>query len=245
MSIILCTGPVEPPTEELLSEFGEIVFAPTDDEATLCSLASDAIGIIARGNSLITAAVIDAAPNLQVIGRSGIGFDSVDVAAASARGVPVVVTPGAPTSAVAEGVMAMLLAVIKRLPELTDAVQKGNWRARLTTDVRDLEESTFGLIGLGRIGRRVAQLSRPFGANLLAVDPYVSESVAREIGVELVDLDRLTSESDYISIHTPSSDETHRMIDADFLAKCKPGLVLINVSRGAHRSRLSAPSSTA
>src|SRR4051794_12256050 len=158
MSVILLTGPVEPPTEEVLKDFGEIVIAPKDDEATLCSLAKDAVGIVARGNSLITAAVIDAAPNLKVIGRSGIGFDSVDVAAASARGIPVVITPNGPTGGVAEGVMALLLAVIKRLSEYTDAVRAGDWSARLTTDVREIEGSTFGLIGLGRIGRRVAKL---------------------------------------------------------------------------------------
>jgi phosphoglycerate dehydrogenase-like enzyme len=144
----------------------------------------------------------------------------------------VVITPNGPTGAVAEGVMAMLLAVIKRLAEYTEAVQQGNWKARLTTDVREIEGSTFGLIGLGRIGRRVAHLCSPFGANIIAADPYVTADAAAELGVELVDLDRLIKESDYISIHTPLTDETRHLINADFLAKCKPGVVIINVSRG-------------
>jgi D-3-phosphoglycerate dehydrogenase len=232
MSVILLTGPVEPPTEEVLKDFGDIVIAPNDDEETLCSLAGDAVGIVARGNSLITSAVIEAAPNLKVIGRSGIGFDSVDVAAATARGIPVVITPNGPTGAVAEGVMALLLAVIKRLAEFTDAVQAGEWSARLTTDVREIEGSTFGLIGLGRIGRRVAKLCQPFGATLLAADPYVSAEDARNAGVELVDLDTLIERSDYISLHTPLTDETTHLVDADFLKRCKPGVVIINVSRG-------------
>src|SRR3954449_9413558 len=149
MSVILLTGPVEPPTEDVLKDFGEIVMAPKDDEQTLCSLAKDAIGIVARGNSLITSAVIDAAPELKVIGRSGIGFDSVDVAAATARKIPVVITPNGPTGAVAEGVVAHLLAVIKRLSVFTEAVREGIWSSRLTTDVLEIEFSTVGLIGLG------------------------------------------------------------------------------------------------
>jgi phosphoglycerate dehydrogenase-like enzyme len=231
MSTILCTNPVESPTAEILGEFGTLVTAPKDDEETLCSLAGDAIVIVGRGNSKITAKLMDAAPNLKVIGRTGVGFDMVDIAAATERGIPVVITPNAPTNAVAEGVFAMLLHLVKRLNELTAAVQRGDWKFRLSVDIRDLEESTLGILGLGRIGRRVAELAVPFRMEILAYDPFVPQDKA-PAGVRMVELDTLFREADYITVHTPLTDETHHIVNRERLALCKQGAVLINISRG-------------
>jgi len=232
LSTILCTNVVEPPTQEILGEFGELVIAPHDDEDTLVSLAADAIVIVGRGNSKITARLIDAAPNLKVIGRTGIGFDMVDVVAATQRKIPVVVTPNAPTNAVAEGVYAMLFHLIKRLNNLTEAVRRGDWKYRLSVDIRDLEGSTLGIVGLGRIGRRVAEMGAPFRMRILAYDPFLSPESAPP-GVEMVDLETIFRESDYITLHTPLTPETHHIVNRERLAQCKRGAVLVNISRGA------------
>jgi phosphoglycerate dehydrogenase-like enzyme len=176
LSDILCTGPVEPSVGDILSDYGRIVIATSDDEKTLCSMAGNAIGIVARGNSVVSGNVIAAAPALKVIGRSGSGFDSVDVAAANARRIPIAFAPNGPTRAVAEGVLAMMLATAKRLPDLTEAVRDGRWTARLTTDIRDLEGGTLGIIGFGRIGRKVADLVAAFDMDVIVADPYIKPS---------------------------------------------------------------------
>jgi D-3-phosphoglycerate dehydrogenase / 2-oxoglutarate reductase len=147
------------------------VIAPNDDEETLLPLVRDAVGLIVRGGSRVSADLIEHAPLLQVIGRSGIGFDEIDVAAASAHGIPVVITPEANAQAVAEGAFALLLALVKRLPELDAAVRAGRWPDRDRSDVRDLEGATLGLLGLGRIGRRVAALARPSGCGCSRTTP--------------------------------------------------------------------------
>jgi D-3-phosphoglycerate dehydrogenase / 2-oxoglutarate reductase len=181
-----------------------------------------------RGGSRVSEALIEAAPGLRVIGRSGVGFDEVDVEAATRRGIPVVITPEANAQAVAEGALALLLALVKRLPELDAAVRAGRWPDRDRSDVRDLEESTFGLLGLGRIGRRVAALALPFSMQVLAHDPYTCEVE----GVELVGLEELFSRSDYLSLHAPLTPETRGIVHADLLARAGPGAVLVNTSRG-------------
>lgn len=225
---IVATGPVGKPAPELLAEFGELVVAPDDREETLLPLVADAVALIVRGGSRVSGALIDAAPELRVIGRSGVGFDEVDVEAATRRGIPVVFTPEANAQAVAEGALALLLALVKRLPELDAAVRAGRWPDRDRSDVRDLEGSTLGLLGLGRIGRRVAALARPFSLRVLAHDPFVTEAE----GVELVELEELFSRSDYISLHAPLTAGTRGIVDADLLARAGPGAVLVNTSRG-------------
>lgn len=215
----------------MLEKYGKLVVAPADDEETLVKMAGSATGIVARGNSLITDAVIQAASQLKVIGRSGSGFDSVDIGSATARRIPVVFAPNGPSRAVAEGVLAMMLNVGKQLPELTAAVREDRWGARLTTDVRDLEQSVLGIIGLGRIGRRVAELARAFDMTVIAYDPYLPAGALPE-GVSAVTLDELAKMSDYITVHVPLSDETHHIIDAKFLAGCKQDAIVINVGRG-------------
>jgi D-3-phosphoglycerate dehydrogenase len=229
LSDILCTGPVEPSVGDILSDYGRIVIATSDDEKTLCSMASNAIGIVARGNSVVSGNVIAAAPALKVIGRSGSGFDSVDVAAANARRIPIAFAPNGPTRAVAEGVLAMMLATAKRLPDLTEAVRDGRWTARLTTDIRDLEGGTLGIIGFGRIGRKVAELAAAFDMDVIVADPYIKPG---DISQELVALDELARRSDYISLHAPLTSETHHIVDEAFLNQVKPGAILVNVSRG-------------
>lgn len=225
---IIATGPIAPPTEEILGELGEIVVAPSSDEAMLLPLVADAVALIVRGGNRVSARLIEAAPALRVIGRTGVGFDEIDMEAANRRRIPVVITPNANAQAVAEGALAMLLCLVKGIVELDRLVREGRWSERDQADVRDLEGATVGIVGFGRIGRRLAELVRPFGTRVLAFDPYIESAVE----VEFVELETLFWESDYISLHAPLTPETRGMVDADLLALAGPGAILVNLARG-------------
>jgi phosphoglycerate dehydrogenase-like enzyme len=229
--IVLAAGPVQEPVWELLEPHGRVVVAEDDDEATLIRLAADAVALIARGSSRITAAVIDAAPRLRVIGRTGVGIDAVDLVAATRRGIPVVITPGANDDAVAEGSIAMLLALIKRLPQFDRAVRAGDWESRDREPPGDVAGSTLAVVGLGRIGRRVAQLATLLGMRVVACDPFV-HIVPEGVPVTMVDLDEALAQADHVTLHAPLTPETTGLISAVRLAAARPGLRLVNASRG-------------
>jgi phosphoglycerate dehydrogenase-like enzyme len=218
---VVSTGPVAPAAEEILGPIA--VAAPGELETEL----ADADALIVRGGHLVTAALLDAAPRLRAIGRSGVGIDNVDLDAATSRGIPVVFTPEAGAQAVAEGALALMLALAKQLPALDLAVREGRWQARDELEVRDLEGARLGILGLGRIGRRVAELARAFGMRLLAHDPFVDDVA----GIELVDLPTLFGESDLISVHAPLTPETEGVVGAELLGLAR-GAIFVNLSRG-------------
>jgi len=168
------------------------------------------------------------APRLRVIARTGVGVDHVDLQAASARGIPVVITPGSGTRAVAEGVFALALHLIKRLRPFTDLVRRGRWADRRQVSMGDLDGATIGIIGYGRIGRRVGELATAFGMNLLAYDPFSMPSP--DIASPAVS--EIASASDVVTLHVPLTEETHHMVDEAFLDRVRPGTILINCSRG-------------
>ncbi len=228
---ILALGPIDGLVADRLHEFGDIVEAdasgpPADGILRL------AIGLIARGNSVVDAPLIAAAPRLRVIGRSGVGVELVDLAAATARGIPVVVTPGAGTNAVAEGALAHMLHLVKRLGPMTDLVREGRWEERETIQLGDLDGATLGIVGLGRIGRRLAELCTVLGMRIVAFDPYADPTAASAIGVELVGLDHLVAQADLISLHAPLTPKTAHLVDASLLARVRPGAILVNCGRG-------------
>jgi D-3-phosphoglycerate dehydrogenase/(S)-sulfolactate dehydrogenase len=158
-----------------------------------------------------------------------VGTDLVDVAEAARRGIPVVITPGSNTSAVAEGVFAHLLAAVKRLSTLTTLVREGRWNERGAVTVGDLDGATLGIVGLGRIGRRAARIAAAFDMRVRAYDPYAD--VAAEYRCDSVE--QLLAASDFVTLHVPLTAENHHLINADRLALLRPGSVLVNCSRGA------------
>jgi D-3-phosphoglycerate dehydrogenase len=157
-----------------------------------------------------------------------VGVDLVDLAAATARGVAVVITPGSGTRAVAEGVLALALHLVKRLVPLTDLVREGRWAQRDRVAVGDLDGGTIGIIGYGRIGRRVGELATAFGMRVLAFDPFSPPPA----GVACADLDQLAAASDVLTLHAPLTEETHHLVDKQFLARTRPGAILVNCGRG-------------
>src|SRR5437016_4334544 len=187
--------------------------------------------LIIRSATQVTADVIDAAADLVVVGRAGIGLDNVDVESATKRGVMVVNAPQSNVLSAAEQTMALLLAQARNIPQAHAALTQGRWERSRWEGV-ELADKVLGIIGLGRIGKLVAQRASAFGMRLLAYDPFVAADRARQIGVELVDLDELIGRSDFVTIHVAKTKETVGLVGKDLLAKAKPGVLIINVARG-------------
>src|SRR5260370_7507071 len=172
--------------------------------------------------------------------RVGVGYDAVDISAATAHGVLVTNTPGANATAVADFAMGLLLAVARWIPTFDRDLRQGVWQSRLGADVW---QQTLGIVGLGNIGRGVARRARGFDMRVLAYEPYPDQAFVREHGVELVPLERVFADSDFITLHLPASAETARMVNARLLALMKPTAYLINPARGslADQDALYAP----
>jgi D-3-phosphoglycerate dehydrogenase len=187
--------------------------------------------LIIRSATKVTAEVLAAGTDLVVVGRAGIGLDNVDTAAATERGVMVVNAPQSNTLSAAEHTMALLLASARNVPQAHAALVQGRWERSKWEGV-ELSDKTLGIIGLGRIGKLVAQRAMAFGMRLVAYDPFVSEDRARQINVTLVSLDELVEQSDFITLHLAKTPETIGLIGKDMLAKAKPSLRLVNVARG-------------
>jgi D-3-phosphoglycerate dehydrogenase len=219
--MIVATGPVHPVAEEILGPI---------EAGDWRTLLAEAEALIVRGDALVSGDDIAAASRLRAIGRSGIGVDNLDLDAATARRIPVVVAPGAGARAVAEGALALALGLLKRLPELDRAVRDGDWAARDRVELGDVAGSTLGIVGYGRIGRELADLARAVGMHVLAYDPYVAEPSTP--------LDALFENSDVVSLHAPLTEETRGLVGADLIARAKPGLILLNLARGGLISSL-------
>lgn len=201
----------------------------TLSEEVLCGLALEAEAIIA-GMEPVTARVIDAAPRLKIVARRGVGYETVDLLAATRRGIAVTITAGALTDTVADHTMALLLAVARRIPSLDRGVKAGGWDRVPTADVWG---KTLGILGFGAIGRAVARRAAGFGMRLLACDVLPDTAAAASLGVGLVDLDTLLAESDFLTIHVPLTPGTRDIIGEAALRRMKPSACIINTSRGA------------
>jgi D-3-phosphoglycerate dehydrogenase len=187
--------------------------------------------LIIRSATKVDGPTLEAATDLVVVGRAGIGLDNVDVAKATELGVMVVNAPVSNILSAAEQTMALLLAQARNIPQAHSALKAGKWERSKWEGV-ELHGKTLGVVGLGKIGALVAQRASAFGMRLIAFDPFISEERARHMGVELVDLDTLLAQSDFITIHLPKTKETTNLLDAAALAKTKPGVRIINVARG-------------
>ena len=192
---------------------------------------ADADALVVRSATKVTAPLIGAAPRLRVIARAGTGVDNVDVAAASARGIVVMNAPGANSISVAELAVGLMLALARHLPAADAAMKQGKWEKKKFLG-EELREKTLGLAGLGRIGQEVARRAAAFGMRIIAHDPFIAEQVAADLGVELVSLDDLFARADYVSLHMPSNEKTRTLINADRLARARPGIRIVNTARG-------------
>ncbi|HZN70258.1 MAG TPA: NAD(P)-dependent oxidoreductase [Micromonosporaceae bacterium] len=221
--VVVALGSVDPALVTGVLGAG-ISFVAEPTEADLAV----AVGAIARADATVGADLLDRASSLRVLARTGVGVDLIDLAAASARGIPVVITPGSGTRAVAEGVLAMALHLVKRLGPFTDLVRQGLWAQRSRVVVGDLDGATIGIIGYGRIGQRVGELATAIGMHVLAHDPFSPPPT----DVACADLDQLAASSDVLTLHAPLTEETHHLVDDEFLARTRPGAILVNCGRG-------------
>lgn len=201
------------------------------DPQQLLEAIPGANALIIRSATTVTAEVIAAGKDLVVVGRAGIGLDNVDTRAATAAGVMVVNAPQSNILSAAEHTIAMLLAQARNIPQANAALKDGRWERSKWTGV-ELADKTLGVIGLGRIGKLVAQRAMAFGMKLIAYDPFVAPDRARQLNIELVDLDTLLAQSDFVTLHVAKTPETMNLLDAEAFAKAKKGIRIVNVARG-------------
>jgi len=213
----------------LLRECGWEVTTPS--AAALPSELASADALIVRSATKVTAALLEKAGKLRVIGRAGVGVDNVDVDAATHRGVLVMNTPGGNAVSVAEHTLALMLGLARAVPQANASTQAGKWE-KSTFSGTELRGKTLGLVGLGRVGTEVARRARALEMKVLAYDPYVTPAAASEVEVNLVPLDELLKQSDVVSLHTSLSPSTENMINAAAIAKMKKGAWLVNCARG-------------
>ncbi len=218
----------------LLREAGELRMASSLEPSVLHREIVDADALVIRTAGTIDAALMDCGKNLRVIGRHGVGYDQVDIPAATERGILVVYTPGANTQGVAEHVFAMMIGVSKCFPGQMKALVEGRYNDRTKLVGRDIAGKTLGIVGFGRIGKRVGAIAHAgFGMKVLYNDIIdIPREAEERAGATRVGFDELLAASDFVTLHVPLDASTRRMIDREALAKMKPGAVLINTCRG-------------
>jgi D-3-phosphoglycerate dehydrogenase len=199
--------------------------------AELLEAVRDVDGLVVRSSTKVTAEVIAAARELRVIGRAGIGVDNVDVAAATQRGIVVVNTPEGNNITTAEHALALLVALARHVPQATASMKAGKWEKSKFSGM-ELYNRTLGVIGLGNIGRIVADRARGLGMRVIAHDPYTSAELAAKLDVELVSLDALLERADAVTVHVPKTKETTKLLGREAFAKMKRGVLVVNAARG-------------
>ena len=230
---IASTGPLPAWARELFAPYTLLFSHQFTREAVLSRMSPQVVGILARGPVLIDAEMMSAAPNLRVIGRAGVGYDTVDVTEASGRGVPVVYTPGAMARAVAEHTLALMLAAAKNLPHWRVVLLEGEWSDRYRRRNLDLQGAIVGIVGYGRIGRQVRRLLAPFDCKVLVNGPNLAPGAVADDGVEAVPLLELLGRSDIVTLHAPLTRETRGLINPENMGSFKQGSILVNLGRGA------------
>ena len=188
-------------------------------------------GLVIRSATKVTAGIIEAAANLKVVGRAGIGLDNVDVAAASKRGIIVMNAPDGNATTAAEHAIAMMMAVSRNIPQATASMKAGKWEKKKFMG-REVTGKTLGIVGIGRIGSIVADRAKGLHMNVIAFDPHMPKDLVEKLGVELVSLDELCRRADYISIHVPLTNETKHVLSTEQFKLMKKGAMLIDCARG-------------
>ena len=201
------------------------------DRDALVACIGDYDGLVVRSATKATPKVLEAADKLKVIGRAGIGVDNIDIATATARGVVVMNTPDGNAITTAEHSVAMMMALARQIPAANSSTKSGKWEKSRFMGV-ELASKTLGIIGCGNIGSIVADRAIGLKMKVIAHDPYLSEEHALDLGVEKVDLDTMFGRADFITLHTPLTDQTRNIIDRNAFAKMKPGVRIVNCARG-------------
>jgi len=231
MKKVLLSKPINPAGMKVLEGKVDPIILSDSNIGTVKKMVEDVEGIILRTNIKFTREIIESAPYLKIISRTGAGVDNVDVAAATEKGILVCHAPGVNSISVAEHTLALMMAMAKQLKAVDKAVHQDNWKIRYASKAEDLDGKTLGLVGIGHIGSLLAQKCRlAFNMKIIAYDPYVKQAEEVEL---CSSLDQIFIQSDFISIHVPYTKETHHLVDARLLSLMKSDSYLINTSRGA------------
>ena len=232
MTRILVADPLEASGLDILRAAGaEVHLVSAAERARLPELVAEVDALVVRSATKVTRALLESANRLRVVGRAGVGVDTVDVEAATERGVLVVNAPTGNLVSATEHTFALLLAVARSVPAADASMKRGEWDRKRFVGL-ELQGKTLGVVGLGRIGQRVASRAQAFEMKVVACDPFLDSAQAAQLDVELLPLDDLLAASDVVTLHTPSTRETRHLIDARRLALLKPNAILINCGRG-------------
>lgn len=229
--LVVAAEPISATGLELLGRTCRVEEAADVPRGDLLELMGEARGLVVRSGVRVDRELIAAAPRLAVIGRAGVGLDNIDLEAAREAGAEVVSTPAANSISAAEHTMALMLAMCRHIPQADASLRAGAWDRTRFWGV-ELYGKTLGVVGLGRIGTLVAERALAFGMSFLVYDPYLTEERVAGLGGELVELETLLSRSDFITIHIPLTGETRNLIGREALAAAKPGVRIVNASRG-------------
>lgn len=229
--IVLITDSINSKAAEILKDTCEILFEPKLSHEELLERITDVDALMIRSASTVSADVLEKARNLRIVGRAGVGTDNIDVTTATKRGVIVINSPEGNTVAASEHTIGMLMALARHIPEGDASLKSGQWIRSKLVGV-EVYGKTLGVVGLGKIGRRVAKACLSMGMKVNVFDPFLSKTMAEELGVNVVSIDDIIENSDFITIHAPKTKETQNLFNRDTFARCKPGVRLINCARG-------------
>ena len=231
---IIMLSPIAPEATEELQAAHDVVSAIGIHEKDLPPLLADREAIVLRSGGRITEELLRAAPEMRLIVRAGSGIDNIDLEAARRRGIRVVRVPGPSAQAVAELTFALILALVRKIALADRSMRQGHW-PKHELGGHLLRGKTLGIVGAGSIGRRVGELGAAWRMRVLGCTTRISEArrlAYAEVGITLTDLDTVVAEADILSLHTPLDATTHQLVDAEFLARMKPGTYLVNTARG-------------
>jgi len=231
MTKVLVSDPIDQAGIDILSQVAQVDVRTGLPPEELKAIIGDYDALMIRSGTQVTADVIEAANQLRIIGRAGVGVDNVDVKAATRRGVLVVNSPEGNTIAAAEQALALMLALSRHVPHAHASTMAGGWD-RKTYVGNELYKKKLGVVGLGKIGSHVARVAKAMGMEVMAYDPFISAERAQQLQVRLMALPALFAEADYVSLHLPRTPETENLVNAELLATMKPTARIVNCARG-------------
>jgi len=221
------------PSESLkiLSKTFDVDFKPGLSETEIIQIIGDYDALLVRSATIVSSKILEAAKNLKIVGRAGVGLDNIDLASAKINGITVVNSPGGNTVSTAEHTMALILSLARNIPYAHNSIQKKEWdRSRFLG--LELSGKTLGIIGYGKIGKQVAKYAKVFGLNVIVNDPLISEDTLETEDIDMANINDLLEQSDIITLHVPKTPETDGFIDNSKIKKMKDGVLLINCARG-------------
>jgi D-3-phosphoglycerate dehydrogenase len=230
MKVLLASN-IHPAAVEMLKKKVEVAEAAGASPEDLIEMISDADGVMVRSKPKLTKDVLEHAKKLKVIGRAGVGVDNIDIDYATKRGVIVVNAPEASTATVAEHAFGMILGLARKIPQAVANMKSGRWDKKKFMGI-ELRGKTLGVIGIGRIGSRVAEIGKAFGMEVIAYDPYISAEMAAKKGIDLQDFNELLARSDFVTLHIPRTEKTAGLIGEKALKIMKPTAYIVSCARG-------------